>query len=287
MRKRALIVSAVCIAGILLFNLGKFADIQVERSRMSSGQMVGISGLMLGDSESSSGSETSGDNNSKMKSDTAGNGSGSGNGENALIKEAVINEDETQAEANKEAVTEPKTEAEDEVETNSVSVQEDALNSDDIPYYSKTDVIGYITCSSANLNNAEITYGDDQWIVDKYNVCMAQDYALPDYFGAGHPVLLAGHNNKSLSGLHNVSIGDIITINSTYGKTFTYKVIYSSVVYNSNNQTLLDMTTKEPVVEFYGTSDVLQIYTCADDLGYNLNYRYFVKAELVQNANAA
>lgn len=275
------------IAGILLFNLGKFADLQVESAKVSSGQMVGVSGLMLGDSESSSGSEESADNSSKIKSDTAGNVSGSGIGENTPIKEAVIDEDKAQAKDNKEAVSEPETEAENETEANSASVQEDVINNDSIPYYNKTDVIGYITCASANLDNAEITYGDDQWIVDNYNICMAQDYALPDYFGARHPVLLAGHNNKSLSGLHNVSIGDIITINTAYGKTFTYKVTYSSVVYNSNNQTLLDMTTKEPVVEFYGTSDVLQIYTCADDLGYNLNYRYFVKAELVQNANTA
>lgn len=250
MKKRALVVSAIFIAGILLFNLGKFADIEVERSRMSSGETVGISGLELGISESSSGSEESGDNNSGTKTNTAGNGSGSGFGENAPIKEVSFSENEAQAEVSEEAITEPKTEAEDETETNPVQEA----------------VIGYITCPSANLNNAEITCSDNR-----------QNEALPDYFGAGYSVFLSGDNYNSLSDLSNVSVGDIITINSAHGKTFAYKVTYSS-------QALPDMTTQEPVAELNGTSDVLQICSYADNSG---NNKYLVKAELVQNTNTA
>lgn len=257
MRKRALIVSAVCIAGILLFNLGKFADIQVERSKMSAGEMVDVSGLMFEVSESSSGSEKSGDNSSKIKSDTAGNCRGSGVGENTPIKEVLINEEEAQNKENKEAVTEPKAEEDDEAETNPMQEA----------------IIGYITCPSANLNNAEITCSNNR-----------QNEASPDYFGVGHSVFLSGDNYDSLSGLHNVSVGDTITINSTHGEIFAYRVTYSSAVYSSNNQTLLDMTTRESIAELNGASDVLQICSCADDFE---NNKYLVKAELVQNTTAA
>lgn len=259
MRKKALIVSAIFIAGILLFNLGKFADIQVEKTKISSGETVGISGLELGISESSSCSENSADIHSGVKTDTAGNGSGSGSGEYAPVKEVSFTEDEAQAQENKEAVTEPKTETEDEAETNPMQEA----------------VIGYITCSSANLNNAEITCSDNRQITNG---------ALPDYFGAGRSVFLSEDNYDSLSGLHNVSVGDTITINSTHGEIFTYRVTYSSAVYSSNNQTLLDMTTRESIAELNGASDVLQICSCADGFG---NNKYLVKAELVQNTTAA
>lgn len=95
--------------------------------------------------------------------------------------------------------------------------------------------------------------------------------------GAGRSVFLSGDNYDSLSDLHNVSIGDIITINSAYGKTFAYKVTHSS-------RALPDITIREPVAELNGTSDVLQICSCADDLG---NNKHLVKAELIQGANTA
>lgn len=257
MKKRALVVSAIFIAGILLFNLGKFADIEVERSRMSSGETVGISGLELSVSESSSNSENSADIHNGVKTNTAGNGSGSGSGEYAPVKEVSFTKDEAQAQENKEAVTEPQAEEDDEAETDPMQEA----------------IIGYITCPSANLNNAEITCSDNR-----------QNEASPDYFGVGHSVFLSGDNYDSLSGLHNVSVGDTITINSTHGEIFAYRVTYSSAVYSSNNQTLLDMATRESIAELNGASDVLQICSCADDFE---NNKYLVKAELVQNTTAA
>lgn len=217
-------------------------------------------------------------------SDEANDDSNSDELSSDVKTEPVSEIEATESEIATESVIESVTESD--ISSNNLEIKNDnVINSDNIPYYNKTDVIGYITCESANLYNATITYGGDQWIIDNYDICMTQNYALSDYFGAGHPVFLAGYDNKSLSGLCNVSVGDIITIDTVYGANLIYQVSYSSVVYNSNNQTLLDITTQEPVVEFYGPSDVLQLYTCADNLGYDLNYKYFVKAELVQSTN--
>lgn len=280
--KKVLVISSLLIVYIVLYNICSFANTKALQSKSYSTKAV-VSDLVLGDEKVNNGKDESSSNSKSKLSTKAGNGSGSGSSDGSekvdeyVESETSPTETSTEFETKTELVEKP---------TEVVTEKTDVVSKDDIPYLNKTETIGYITCKSANLYDAEITLGADQWVIDNYDICMAQDYSSSNYFGEGHSVLLAGHNNNSLSGLCNVSEGDLITVNTVYGGKFTYRVSYSSVVYNSNNQTLLDMSTNEPVVEFNGSSDVLQLYTCADNLGYDLNYRYFVKANLVKELSS-
>lgn len=280
--KKVLVISSLLIVYILLYNIGSFANSKALQNKSYSTKAV-VSDLVLGDEKVNNGKDENSSNTKSKLSTKAGSGSGSGSSDGSEKVDEYI-ESETSP---TETTTEPQTQAvKIEKPTENVKEKTDVVKKENMSYQNKIKTIGYITCKSANLYDAEITLDADQRVIDNYDICMAQDYSSSNYFGAGHSVLLAGQDNKSLSNLHNVSEGDLITVNTVYGGKFTYRVSYSSVVYNSNNQTLLDMSTNEPVVEFNGSSDVLQLYTCADNLGYDLNYRYFVKANLVKELSS-
>ena len=89
--------------------------------------------------------------------------------------------------------------------------------------------------------------------------------------GEGSNVVLAGHRNSVFKGLKNVSKGDTIVLNTTYGK-YVYKI--SEIKITSGN----DDSIVQPL-----DSEKLTLYTC-----YPFNYignapnRYVVISDLVQ-----
>lgn len=188
-----------------------------------------------------------------------GVGKGNDNGENT--------EDSTKPEGNTKSTesTEPPTD-----EVSSTATKQDP------PDFNLTDLVGYISCNSAKLNRVPISYGDDQWIINSYDICMGTYNGR--LFGEGKPTLLAGHNTKSLANLKYAEVGDTIRIDTVWGETYTYEIYYSAITNNVNNEYLTDLTTNENLLELYNDSNNLQIYTCCD---WGLAYRYFVKARLI------
>ena len=150
------------------------------------------------------------------------------------------------------------------------------MSYNNIPNFEKTDMVAYITCESANLYKVPIVYGWDQWIVDSYEIAMS-DYCYK-VFGDTFSSLICGHNNKSLAFLHNIKPGDKIIIETTYGANFLYEVDYSKMVRISENA-FFDLNTNEKVFEYYGSPDILGIFTCVN--GYSTDYRWFVSAEKI------
>lgn len=119
---------------------------------------------------------------------------------------------------------------------------------------------------------AIITEGSTQRMVDRYDVClMTEAAAIP---GGGQPVLLGGHNTKSLKYLHNSKIGDVISVNYL-GNCYQYKVIYSNEC-ATDNYNLFDIDNGKNVLEYKTGKEVLQIYTC-----YGNKNRWLVKAEKI------
>lgn len=125
-----------------------------------------------------------------------------------------------------------------------------------------------------------VVFGLTQGLVDSYDIAM-QDaitsvYVDPMLPGYGRPLLMGGHNYKSLSRLKNVKLGSVITISTNYG-TFYYTVTEAKKAkLNVHGTTLLDLNSGANLITYYG-SEQLQIYTC-DSSDPTDGSRFFVRA---------
>lgn len=120
-------------------------------------------------------------------------------------------------------------------------------------------------CTMANIKE-----GSTQRAVDRYDICLMTEAAAS--FGQGQPILLGGHNTKSLKYLYKSKYGDIVSVNYK-NHIYEYKVIYSNECI-TDNYNLFDIDTGKNVLEYRSGKEVLQIYTC-----YGSSNRWFVKAE--------
>lgn len=117
-------------------------------------------------------------------------------------------------------------------------------------------------------DNAEIMIGSTQQAIDLFDICLMTEAAAS--FGQGQPVLLGGHNTKSLKFLYRTKINDIIEV--TYlGIDYEYKVVYSHEC-TSNGMDLTDIETGLNMLDYNSNKEILHIYTC-----YNSN-NWLVKA---------
>ena len=95
------------------------------------------------------------------------------------------------------------------------------------------------------------------------------------YFpGQGGSIVMAGHNfKKFLSRLPETQIGDIIVLETNYGK-FEYKITDQKIIKET-------ATDEVPIVD---TAEVLMLYTCwpINNIGH-ASERYVVYAERVRN----
>lgn len=106
--------------------------------------------------------------------------------------------------------------------------------------------------------NAEITVGSTQQSVDMYDICLMTEAAAS--FGEGKPVLLGGHNTKSLRLLSKACIDDIITVNYN-GVCYKYAITYSNECSNDGYK-LYDIKTGVNMLDYNLNQEVLYIYTC-------------------------
>ena len=115
--------------------------------------------------------------------------------------------------------------------------------------------------------DTSVYYGDDNAILRK-GVGQYSGSMLP---GFGSTTLLGGHVNTYFKGLKNVSVGDIIKVNTTYG-AYEYSVTNLKVV-DYQDKTAYDLSAEY---------DNLILYTCYPfgTLGFT-SQRYFVYAELI------
>ncbi|WP_279006839.1 sortase domain-bontaining protein [Thomasclavelia cocleata] len=108
-------------------------------------------------------------------------------------------------------------------------------------------------CTSARLS-----IGSTQEAVDNSDICIMTEAA--SLFGCGKPVLLGGHNTKSLKYLYTAHINDFITVwynNNQY----EYKITYSSECTNDEYK-LYDIDTGINMLDFNLDQEILYIYTC-------------------------
>lgn len=119
--------------------------------------------------------------------------------------------------------------------------------------------------------NALLSIGSTQEAVDNNDVCIMTD-ANNSNFGDNkvRPILLGGHNTKSLKHLYNANINDVITVRYN-SVNYVYKIIYSNEC-TSDGKRLYDIDTGINMLDFNLDQEVLYIYTC-----YNTN-NWLVKA---------
>lgn len=155
------------------------------------------------------------------------------------------------------------------------------ISASDIPSFSEWDRIGYITCSGAGLNHVPITYGWAQSICDSSQIVMA-DYR-DEVFGQGENVILCGHNYKALKNLKNVSVGDTIVIETTYGANFKYRVTRSckALLSQPGDEFLgiKDVDDSRYYMGAFDSGNTLGIFTCYSSA--SSDYRWFVQATMI------
>ena len=140
------------------------------------------------------------------------------------------------------------------------------------------DVIAYFTYERFGIYEVPIIYGDEQELVDKYDICLYEYTWRPYYFG-NQPTVLFSHNYKSFSILPNAENGDKVFIRTTYGAEYLYQVSSKQIVVPYDDYTFVNPDTGQEVMESRSTHGVLQLVTCAN--GYNTDHRWLVKAELI------
>lgn len=133
----------------------------------------------------------------------------------------------------------------------------------------KFEVLNDNTITIPNVcDNAIIAVGSTQADVDKYDICIMTEAV--SIFGNGKPILLGGHNTKSLKYLYKSCVDDIITVYYENGY-YKYKIIYSNECTN-DGQKLYDIDTNINMLDYNLDQEILYIYTC-----YN-NNNWLVKA---------
>lgn len=130
----------------------------------------------------------------------------------------------------------------------------------------------YISVPGVGIYSS-LTVGEDQATIDANDVCIFPYYGMPN---EGKPMMLAGHENRSLSVLHNIGVGSIITIGWD-GATYQYRVFYSGLCTTDRYTKMIDVNTGENMRQYGSGGEILQIYTCHGEQP----YRWFVKAERI------
>lgn len=109
--------------------------------------------------------------------------------------------------------------------------------------------------------NACLSIGSTQEAVNQYDICIMTE-ANNSNFGDGklRPILLGGHNTKSLKYLYNAHINDIITVCYNNNR-YEYKITYSNECINDGYK-LYDIDTGINMLDYYVNQEILYIYTC-------------------------
>jgi sortase A len=128
------------------------------------------------------------------------------------------------------------------------------------------DKLGEIIIEKASIN-VPVFHGDREEQLLKG----VGHYSGSRFPGEGSNIVLAGHRNSVFKGLKNVAVGDLITLDTTYGE-YEYKISEIKIV-KGNDKSIVQPSDSEK----------LTLYTC-----YPFNYvgnapnRYVVIADLVK-----
>lgn len=109
--------------------------------------------------------------------------------------------------------------------------------------------------------NALLSIGSTQEAVDNNDICIMTD-ANNSNFGDNkvRPILLGGHNTKSLKHLYNANINDVITVRYN-SVNYMYKIIYSNEC-TSDGKRLYDINSGINMLDFSYEQESIYIYTC-------------------------
>ncbi|WP_027089069.1 hypothetical protein [Thomasclavelia saccharogumia] len=109
--------------------------------------------------------------------------------------------------------------------------------------------------------NACLSIGSTQEAVNQYDICIMTE-ANNSNFGDDklRPVLLGGHNTKSLKYLYSAHLNDVITVYYNNNQ-YEYKIIYSNECINDGYK-LYDIDTGINMLDYYVNQEILYIYTC-------------------------
>lgn len=109
--------------------------------------------------------------------------------------------------------------------------------------------------------NVLLSVGSTQKDVDNNDICIMTE-ANNSNFGDNkvRPILLGGHNTKSLKRLYNANINDVITVRYN-SVNYMYKIIYSNEC-TSDGKRLYDIDTGINMLDFSYEQESIYIYTC-------------------------
>lgn len=103
-----------------------------------------------------------------------------------------------------------------------------------------------IHCDRIGLHE-NVYMGDD---TEQLDIGVGQ-YAGSSIFGFGRPILLAGHHGTAFAPLEHVQIGDVFTVQTTYG-VYTYEV----------SDTKISDANDDNAYGLNGLDEILTMYTC-------------------------
>lgn len=135
----------------------------------------------------------------------------------------------------------------------------------EFPQYEK--VYGEISIPDVDIL-CPLIYGD----TDKALKKGACQYIGSSIIGYGGTTMIGAHVNRHFKNLHNVEIGDLVQIRTTYG-VYTYEVKYVGV-HDASEKNLYDLATDDENVVLY------TCYYQRTSLG-NVKKRFFVCADYV------
>ena len=151
-------------------------------------------------------------------------------------------------------------------ETTTVPPETQTVRLSDYDQISEGSLYGYLSCEKIGLN-CSVYMGDDSYILRKGAGQIPATF-LP---GEGGLIMLGAHNNSYFNCLQYSEIGDIITLETSYG-IYQYQVVSTETV---------DVSDKN-AYDFYTNHEQLLLYTCYpfDTLSSTV-YRYMVHADLI------
>lgn len=159
-------------------------------------------------------------------------------------------------------------------------ISEEIIASDETPnenLYVGANIIGYLTISAIDIIKEPIVLGFSQDTVDRYPITMNEK---PERKLGGEMLTqICGHNTGIFGNIQNAKINDAISIETVDGYVFNYKVSYSRIITNQEDELcwygFTDVNTGEWVLKWDEESNDLCMFTCANNLP--LQYRYYVR----------
>ncbi len=149
----------------------------------------------------------------------------------------------------------------------SVAVSEDnTVKRSEVPVPQYGDLYAHLICERIGLD-CPVYMGDNNEILK----LGAGQIPVTYQPGMGWLIMIGAHNNSFFHCLQDVTVGDIITMETSYG-TYRYQVSYTEII---------DVTGKD-AYDFMTETEQLLLYTCYPfDMLSSTDFRFMVHADLL------